>query len=404
VLAHTHKYCLQAEGTKRIRLKDWQRLATALQRELGGAAVVTLAGVRAGTVDASAAVQDTLRSRNQLARSWMTPTIWSRERHQRRAAHRSHEQIQLLRTIARMEAALQDGPQVIRVTRAQNLVLEDMDVAWRSPLSPQEKLSITSTEPWMKYLAASLKSCKEEVERQMHNQVRDNRRAMDRRAKRAFEDEHKGPSKFAGKRAEHRTQEELRWRVPNGIHWVEWREKARDEVWEERLALLHQECPGIQVHHITGNTCVGVMQVDRQAEEEVQRRITEAGERWMHQVAVQNKLELARVIGDLAAKWKIIPGDDTRLEEVMATAMKELLRQPRSVQEQARIGSKGLRGSQEHRWVTIDPEARLEMEEWLYHLDADTPSISPFQLKWDQQQLVLGHSGLVGMGCGSVAQ
>ena len=166
MLAHTRKYCPQAESTTRIRLKDWQRLAPALQRELGGTAVATLAGVRAGTVDVRAAVQDTLRSRNQLARSWMTPTIWSRERHQRRAAHRSHEQIQLLRTIARVEAALQDGPQAMRVTRAQNLVLEDMDVAWSSPLSPQEKESITSTESWATYLATSLKSCKEKLDRQ----------------------------------------------------------------------------------------------------------------------------------------------------------------------------------------------------------------------------------------------
>jgi hypothetical protein len=123
VLAHTRKYCSRAKGTTRIRLKDWQKLAQALQRELGVAAAIALAGVREGTVEESAAVQDTLRSRNQLARRWMTPTIWSRERHQRRAAHRSHEQIQLLRTIARVEAALQDGPQAMRVTRAQNLVL-----------------------------------------------------------------------------------------------------------------------------------------------------------------------------------------------------------------------------------------------------------------------------------------
>jgi hypothetical protein len=71
-----------------------------------------------------------------------------------------------------METALQDGPQVIRVTCAQNLVLEDMDIAWSPPLRPQEKLSITSTEAWMKYLVASLKSCKEELVRQTHNQVR----------------------------------------------------------------------------------------------------------------------------------------------------------------------------------------------------------------------------------------
>ena len=109
---------------------------------------------------------------------------------------------------------------------------------------------------------------------------------------------------------------------------------------------------------------------------------------------MQHKLELARVIGDLTARCKIIPGDDTRLVEVMDTAMQELLRRPSSVPEQARIGSKGFRGSQEHRWVTVGPEARLEMENWLHHLEADTPSISPLQLKWDQEQLVLSHSGL----------
>ena len=51
-----------------------------------------------------------------------------------------------------------------------------------------------------------------------------------RRARKAFEDEHKEPSKFAGKRAEQRTQEELRWRVPHRIQWVEWQENARDEM------------------------------------------------------------------------------------------------------------------------------------------------------------------------------
>jgi hypothetical protein len=44
--------------------------------------------------------------------------------------------------------------------------------------------------------------------------------------------------------------------------------------------------------------------------------------------------------------------DDTRLEEVMDTSMQEVLRRSDSVPEQARIGSKGLRGSQEYRWVT----------------------------------------------------
>ncbi len=124
VLAHTRKYQPQTEQHKaRIRLKDWQRLAPALQRELGAPATEMLAAVRTGSVDAGAAVQKVLKARSQLTRSWMTPTIRSREHQQRRAAHREHEEIQLLRTIARTEAAIKDGPQAIRVTRAQDLVL-----------------------------------------------------------------------------------------------------------------------------------------------------------------------------------------------------------------------------------------------------------------------------------------
>jgi hypothetical protein len=152
-----------------------------------------------------------------------------------------------------------------------------MDVAWSSPLNPQEKLFITSTEIWRKYLTASLKTCKDELERQTNNQVRENRRAMDRRARKAFEDEHKGPSKFAGKRAEHRTQEELRWRVPHGLQWVEEHEDGRDETWADRLAQLQRTCPGVRIHHTTGEACVGVMQVSRQTEEEVQIGIEDAG-------------------------------------------------------------------------------------------------------------------------------
>ena len=89
---------------------------------------------------------------------------------------------------------------------------------------------------------ASLKTCKDELEKQTNNQMRENRRAMDRRARKAFEDEHKGTSKLAGKRAEHRTQEELRWRVPH-LQWVESHEDNQDEMWAARLAQLQRTCP-----------------------------------------------------------------------------------------------------------------------------------------------------------------
>jgi hypothetical protein len=105
------------------------------------------------------------------------------------------------------------------------------------------------------------------------------------------------------------------------------------EVWEERLVLLYQECPGIQVHHITEKRvcrCDAGGQASGGGGSKEDHRSRGSVD------APSSGAEQARARtdnGDLAAKWKIIPGDDTRLEEVMATAMKELLRQPRSVEE-----------------------------------------------------------------------
>ena len=54
---------------------------------------------------------------------------------------------------------------------------------------------------------------------------------------------------------------------------------------------------------------------------------------------------------------KLIPGDDTRLEDLLDTSVLEVLQWPKSVHMHARIGSMGLRGSQEYQWVTIGPGA-----------------------------------------------
>ncbi len=48
VLAHTRKYAPLAKGKTRIRLKDWQKLAPLLQKELSGGAEATWKKVQAG--------------------------------------------------------------------------------------------------------------------------------------------------------------------------------------------------------------------------------------------------------------------------------------------------------------------------------------------------------------------
>jgi hypothetical protein len=50
---------------------------------------------------------------------------------------------------------------------------------------------------------------------------------------------------------------------------------------------------------------MSVMQIGTQGEEEVQRKITVARERWRDRLAVRNRMALTRRIGDLATKWKL---------------------------------------------------------------------------------------------------
>ena len=62
-----------------------------------------------------------------------------------REAHRNHEQIVLLRDIARAEAALREGPQDVNITVAQRLCLRDLDFSALGLLSVQEELAVVNS-------------------------------------------------------------------------------------------------------------------------------------------------------------------------------------------------------------------------------------------------------------------
>jgi hypothetical protein len=68
------------------------------------------------------------------------------------------------------------------------------------------------------------------------------------------------------------------------------------------------------------------MPIGTQGEEEVHKKLTVARERWRDRVTLRNRMALARRIGDLGAKWKLTPGDNTRLVEAIATVANELRR------------------------------------------------------------------------------
>ena len=64
----------------------------------------------------------------------------------------------------------------------------------------------------------------------MRRQVDESRRAMDRQARREFLEEHKGPSKFTGKRSAGMTPEQLHWDAIIGAQWILRKDQADTEL------------------------------------------------------------------------------------------------------------------------------------------------------------------------------
>ena len=104
-------------------------------------------------------------------------------------------------------------------------------------------------------------------------QVHDSRKEMDRRARHAFENEHKGPSKFTGKQGRSHQPEMLRWAVPVGLQWVSRgsaEERARAM---ERARGLRQKHPGAVVTVESGEVCVAVVPIQGQGMEKAGQRV-----------------------------------------------------------------------------------------------------------------------------------
>ena len=79
---------------------------------------------------------------------------------------------------------------------------------------------MTASAHWKSLLEERVRVSKEALCSLTQQQVHESRREMDRRARRAFENEHKGPSKFTGKQGSSHQPELLRWAVPVGLQWV----------------------------------------------------------------------------------------------------------------------------------------------------------------------------------------
>jgi hypothetical protein len=111
-------------------------------------------------------------------------------------------------------------------------------------------------------------------------QVQESRRDMDFRARRAFEQEHKGPSKFAGKRLNSRQPELLRWAVPVGFQWIAHCGPEELGLWQRRAKEIRRACPSAKVLTEMGDVCVAVVPVRGARMDQAEMRIADACKSW----------------------------------------------------------------------------------------------------------------------------
>ena len=377
--------------SRRIDLDDWKRITPTLGKTLQEKVQARRVALQEGSIDAGTAVAQTLRERNQLAGSLHAPTVKARKHQQRRGEHRNRKQIHLLRDIARAEAALKDGPQAERVTWAQELCLRDTELSTDRPLGLQEKLAVTQSEHWTCLLEERIRVNKVALQALTQAQVQESRRDMDFRARRAFEQEHKGPSKFAGKRLNSRQPELLRWAVPVGFQWIAHCGPEELGLWQRRAKEIRRACPSAKVLTEMGDVCVAVVPVRGARMDQAEMRIADACKSWSKCMAGHDREAFAEELCKLVRQRRIRATTGANLKNLTAEAIEAVAARISQDGGAMAIGRGGLRGKDEVRWCSKGPRARELMNVWLHHLGAATQEVSPFSLKWEQDELVITH-------------
>ena len=378
-------------GKCRIRLGDWKKIAPHLNASMQEGAKERASQVQEGRMDAGDAARATTKERMGKAGEMHQPVVRARDTQQRRGDHRSKEQILLWRDVARAEAALREGREQSRVTRAQELCLQDVELHVERSLTTSDKLAVIHSSHWRSLLEERIRVNKEAIRLLTQKQVTASRIEMDRRAKKAFENEHKGPSKFAGKRVGSRQPELLRWTVPVGFQWVVEGDQLGEVQWAARIQKLREACPGAEVALDAGNVCVAVLQVKEQQMEQALQWTRQAGMSWKAGHAEHDRDQLLQEIKSEVVRRQIRPNDGTDMQELARNVARRMAGSITRQGNSASIGQEGLRGEGELRWCAWGDRAQQDMHRWLKHLK--TPGLRPFPwcLKWDEDALTITH-------------
>ena len=371
----------------RPRLNDWKRITPELNATLHEGVQTRREAVRKGQEDAGEAVQQTMQERMQLEEQLLAPTVKARLHQQRRGAHRNHEQIVLLRDIARAEAALREGPQDVNITVAQRLCLRDLDFSALGRLDVQEELAVVNSSHWKSLLEERVRVSKEALRSLTQRQVHESRREMDRRARSAFENEHKGPSKFTGKQGRSHQPELLRWAVPVGLQWVS--RGGTEEVAEVQMRAqeLQHKHPGAVITVESGEVCVAIVPVRGQGMERALLKVKEACATWAARYVEHNQEAFADEVRRVVEIRNLDAGSAVDLQALVDETAQKVTRNASQHDGDASIGTAGLRGEGELRWSSRGPCARENMELWLRHLTSFDSEPTPLRLEWGEEGL-----------------
>ena len=255
----------------------------------------------------------------------------------------------------------------------------------------QEEHEVVGSPHWTSMLEERVRVSREVLRMLTQRQVHDSRKEMDRRARHAFENEHKGPSKFTGKQGRSQQPEMLRWAVPVGLQWVSRGgedEKARVM---ERAQVLRQKHPGAMVTVESGEVCVAVVPIQGQSMEKAGQRVREACATWAARYVERNQLIFIEEMRRVIEVRGLTEESQVDLQALAHETAWKVTRKASQHDGEASIGTAGLRGENELRWSSHGPHARRDMELWLEHLTALDSTPTPFLLKWTEAGLSITH-------------
>ena len=361
---------IHTAGKRKFKLEEWKAAAPVIQAETEAAVAAVHEEVKAGRMDVGAAIEGTMSERDRVMMD-----ICSDKKSPRangRHPNRCHEQIIAFREIAQAKAALAAAPASNRITVAQEECLRAVDISDGIELSQGEKMVLVASQPWRDLLQARISTRENTIARLTERQVKDSRREADRQARREFLEEHKGPSKFAGKRGGTCRPECLRWAVPQGLQIICERDNDSRGTWEKRTAEIRLKCKDTTVSIEHGRVCVAILPIQPHCDPQAASCVQMAVASWRRKAASQNEEEFIRRIAHEMKHHSFGEKDNHLPEDLLNRVANEMWRETSKDCPEGGIGSDGVRGRHEFRWTATGPEARSNMEAWILHLKDET--------------------------------